>query len=122
MAQRLLIRPNAYRDSVTLMALTQKISELPGVTSCVVAMATEMNKELLQGVGLLTPVAAGAGVNDLVVAVAAAAAAPAPPPTPPWPPPRRPCRRLPPPAEAAPPRRPAACPPPWRRRPAPTWR
>ena len=51
MAQRLLIRPNAYRDSVTLMALTQKISELPGVTSCVVAMATEMNKELPRGGG-----------------------------------------------------------------------
>lgn len=70
MPKRLIIKPNAYYDSVSLMAITQRVTELPGVTNCVVAMGTAMNKELLQNVGLLTEAAAAATAADLVIAVA----------------------------------------------------
>ncbi len=65
------VRKNTYYDSVTLMALTQKMAALPGVAEAVVVMATPMNKELLAGVGLLTAEADGAGPDDLIVAIRA---------------------------------------------------
>lgn len=72
MVTRVLIRPNSYHDSVSLMAVSQKVAELPGVEAAVVAMGTDMNKELLQNVGLLAAEANGAGPADLIIAVGAA--------------------------------------------------
>ena len=66
-----LIRKNAYHDSVTLMAISGQITAIAGVAEAVVAMATEMNKDLLANVGMLTDEVAGCGVNDLVLAVKA---------------------------------------------------
>lgn len=71
MPERVSVRPNAYYDSVTLMAITQQVSEIPGVTACVVVMGTDMNKEVLARVGLLHDMAAAATANDLVLAAAA---------------------------------------------------
>ncbi|HWQ62611.1 MAG TPA: FdrA family protein, partial [Negativicutes bacterium] len=65
------VRKNAYYDSVTLMALTQKMATLPGVAEAVAVMATPMNRDLLAGVGLLTGDAEAAGADDLVVAIRA---------------------------------------------------
>lgn len=75
MISRVVIRPNSYYDSVSLMAISQQVAELDGVQAAVVAMATDMNKELLQNVGLLTPEADAAGPSDLVIAVGAGDAA-----------------------------------------------
>lgn len=72
---RVIVRPNTYHDSVSLMAISQRLSEAPGVLSAVVAMGTDMNKELLRNVGLFTEQAAGAGPGDLVIAVGAESAA-----------------------------------------------
>lgn len=71
MAERILIRKNAYFDSVTLMAVSGKIRQMDGVADVVVSMATPMNKELLKGVGLLTADAAGCAADDLIIAVRA---------------------------------------------------
>lgn len=71
MVTRILVRSNSYYDSVSLMAISQKVAELPGVQSAVVAMGTAMNKELLQNVGLLTEEAQAAGPSDLLIAVGA---------------------------------------------------
>lgn len=65
------VRKNTYYDSVTLMALTQKMAALPGVAEAVAVMATPMNKELLAGVGLLTAEADAGGADDLIVAIRA---------------------------------------------------
>ncbi|MDT8900515.1 FdrA family protein [Anaeroselena agilis] len=65
------VRKNTYYDSVTLMALTQKMAALPGVAEAVAVMATPMNKDLLAGVGLLTAEADACGADDLVVAIRA---------------------------------------------------
>ncbi len=71
MTVRIDIRENTYYDSVTLMALTQKMAAHPGVTEAVAVMATPMNKDLLAGVGLLTAAADAAGADDLIVAIRA---------------------------------------------------
>ena len=71
MAERTLIRKNAYFDSVTLMSISGKVKQLDGVADVVVSMATSMNKELLQGIGLLTDEAAACAADDLVIAVRA---------------------------------------------------
>lgn len=69
MVTRILIRSNSYYDSVSLMAISQQVAELAGIQSAVVAMGTDMNKELLQNVGLLTPEGEAAGPSDLIIAV-----------------------------------------------------
>jgi succinyl-CoA synthetase alpha subunit len=71
MADTVIIRKNAYHDSVTLMALSGKIKSVPGVTEAVVAMATALNKDLLQSVGLWTTEVSDASESDLVLAVRA---------------------------------------------------
>lgn len=69
MAMQVIIKKNAYYDSVTLMSISGKITALPDITEAVIAMATAMNKELLANVGMLTAAAAAAEVNDLIIAV-----------------------------------------------------
>jgi FdrA protein len=66
-----IIRKNAYYDSVTLMSLSSKILDVKGVEEAVVSMATEMNKQLLQNVGLATKESDDAGNNDLIIAIKA---------------------------------------------------
>ncbi|SEF49956.1 FdrA protein [Thermomonospora echinospora] len=61
------VRSGAYRDSVTLMRVSRTLAERDGVTAAMVAMATELNLDLLTQQGFAVP--AGAGPNDLVVAI-----------------------------------------------------
>lgn len=63
------VRPGAYHDSVTLLQLSRALADRADVTSAMVAMGTELNLELLTGMGFDTP--AEATANDLVVALAA---------------------------------------------------
>src|SRR5438105_2191812 len=59
--------PNLYKDSVSLMTVSAKISAVPGIAAASVAMASATNVENLKRAGLgdfeIRP-------NDLVVAVA----------------------------------------------------
>lgn len=68
---RVTVRPNTYQDSVSLMSISQRLSAMPDVANAVVAMGTDMNRELLRSVGLFTVEAAAAGPADLVIAVGA---------------------------------------------------
>jgi FdrA protein len=63
------VRRGAYRDSVALMQVSQAVAAEPGVEAALIAMATDLNVELLAGMGfeLTEP----AGPNDMLVAVAA---------------------------------------------------
>jgi FdrA protein len=63
------VRAGVYRDSVSLMQASRRISTEPGVRSALVAMATELNVDLLVGMGFEPP--AGASANDMLVAVEA---------------------------------------------------
>ena len=63
------LRRGAYHDSVSLMQVSRAVADTPGVAAAQVAMATELNVEVLGGMGFDVP--AEAGPNDLVVAIRA---------------------------------------------------
>jgi succinyl-CoA synthetase alpha subunit len=64
-----LIKHSEYHDSVSLMLVARELSQLEGVQDAAVVMATEANKSILEGAGLLTDEANAATPNDLVIAV-----------------------------------------------------
>jgi FdrA protein len=61
------VRRGAYYDSVSLMQVSRAVGAAPGVSAALVAMATELNTDLLTGMGftLTEPV----GPNDMLVAI-----------------------------------------------------
>jgi succinyl-CoA synthetase alpha subunit len=61
------LRSGVYHDSVTLLRISQAAADAPGITAAQVAMATPLNVELAVGLGFDIP--AGAGPNDLLVAL-----------------------------------------------------
>ena len=61
-----------YVDSVVLMRLAQRLAGLPGVNDAAAVMGTDANKALLAEGGFVADGVAGAGPDDLVVAVKAA--------------------------------------------------
>jgi FdrA protein len=63
------VRRGAYVDSVSLMQVSRDVAAVDGVSAAQVAMGTELNLDLLRGMGFAPP--ADAGPNDLVVAVRA---------------------------------------------------
>jgi FdrA protein len=63
------VRPGHYADSVTLMQASSEVGRVDGVEAAIIAMATELNRDLLVGLGFDV---AGAGADDLVVAIRAA--------------------------------------------------
>jgi len=71
MTVRALVKPGEYHDSVSLMLVARELASLEGVTDAAVVMATEANKSILAGAGLLNPEVKAAGPNDLVLAVSA---------------------------------------------------
>jgi succinyl-CoA synthetase alpha subunit len=69
MTVRALVKPSEYHDSVSLMLVARELAGLEGVQDAAVVMATEANKSILAGAGLLTAEIEAAGPNDLVLAV-----------------------------------------------------
>jgi FdrA protein len=61
------VRKGAYVDSVTLMQVSQQLTARSDVTSASVAMATDLNLQMLADMGFTPP--ADAAANDLVVAI-----------------------------------------------------
>ncbi len=61
------VRRGAYYDSVSLMQVSKAVREAPGVSAALVAMATDLNTELLAGMGFSVDEAVGP--NDLLVAL-----------------------------------------------------
>lgn len=58
---------NRYIDSVSLMALSTKANQIEGVSQVIVAMATDMNKEVMRNVGLVNEVVENAESSDLLI-------------------------------------------------------
>jgi FdrA protein len=63
------VRPGAYRDSVALMQVSRDLGDLDGVSAVLVAMATDLNLDMLVSMGFDRPLKAGP--NDMVVAISA---------------------------------------------------
>lgn len=72
MSIKVVIKKNTYFDSVSLMSFSTKANQIDGVEQAVIAMATEMNKGVLQNVGLLTPELQEAKNGDLMIVIKAA--------------------------------------------------
>jgi FdrA protein len=66
-----LVNKSSYRDSVALLGLARALRASAGVSEVAALMATDANKALMAQSGLLTPEAAAAGPNDLVVVIRA---------------------------------------------------
>jgi succinyl-CoA synthetase alpha subunit len=71
MLSKTIIKHNLYFDSVSLMKISAKVSGLPGVKDVLVGMGTDLNKELLQNMGLLNTEIEKAAVNDVMIGVLA---------------------------------------------------
>ncbi|MDN5764263.1 MAG: DUF1116 domain-containing protein [Humibacillus sp.] len=67
------LRPGGYHDSVSLMQVSRAVATAPGVEAAQVAMATDLNLEVIASMGFTVP--PGAGLNDLVVVLRGDAAA-----------------------------------------------
>jgi FdrA protein len=65
------IRKNQYYDSVFLMGISKRLSDIPGVRQNAVLMASETNKGLLSTIGIQGAEIDCAQPNDLIVAVIA---------------------------------------------------
>ena len=72
MSARVELRRGSYRDSVTLMQLSEALSGGGGVEAAIVAMATPLNLELYERLGFGPADIADATPNDLLVAIRAA--------------------------------------------------
>src|SRR3990172_7638145 len=71
MASGFVIRKNQYYDSVFLMSVNRRISEVKGVLQTAVLMGSETNKKLLLDIGIQDQGLGTAQPNDLVVGVIA---------------------------------------------------
>ncbi len=69
------VKKSSYHDSVALLGLARDLRSSPGVSQASALMATDANKGYMAQSGLLTPEAAAAGPNDLVIVIQAAAPA-----------------------------------------------
>lgn len=64
-----IVKPNQYADSLSLMALSTKVNELPYVTQAMIGMGTNLNKQVIAEVGLSTPEVEAATPRDQIIVV-----------------------------------------------------
>lgn len=69
--QRIIVRKDSYFDSVFLMLASSELKQRDGVEEAIVAMGTELNRDLLADMDLTSDAIAGAGPNDLIIAIRA---------------------------------------------------
>ncbi|ENV9332139.1 acyl-CoA synthetase FdrA [Klebsiella aerogenes] len=69
MSVKIVVKKNTYFDSVSLMSISTRANKLDGVEQAFVAMATEMNKGVLNNLGLLTPELEAAKNGDLMIVI-----------------------------------------------------
>ncbi|MGE5577096.1 MAG: hypothetical protein ACM3TT_07870, partial [Syntrophothermus sp.] len=72
MEEKIVVKPNTYSDSVTLMSISQRVQRLDGIDAAMIGMGTPLNLDLLQTLGFKTLAEAGPG--DLVLALRGAGA------------------------------------------------
>lgn len=65
------IEKNVYYDSVFLMKLAGKLTDLEGVDNASIGMGTPLNKDTMLEMGLLAPEGETASANDLIIAIQA---------------------------------------------------
>lgn len=69
MYQKLVIKSNEYKDSITLMSLTKKVNDFDAVIESSIGMGTEINKEVIASLGFSADELAKVKTSDLMIAL-----------------------------------------------------
>lgn len=64
-----IVKPNTYQDSVSLMLVSKKLTDLPGVAKVSVMMGTPANKDILRNTGFGSPRLDSAQPGDMILAI-----------------------------------------------------
>ena len=67
MKEKIIVQANRYADSVTLMLVSQRVQQLPGIEAALVGMGSSLNLDVLQTLDFQVEVSAGP--NDLIIAL-----------------------------------------------------
>lgn len=62
-------KENYYKDSITLMSITNKINNFDGVINSTIGMATEMNIEIIKSIGFSNEEIGKINSNDMIIAL-----------------------------------------------------
>jgi FdrA protein len=71
MNTKVLVKKSTYRDSISLMKISNSIARLSGITQAAVVMATELNRRVLSEAGFKDAAIELADTNDMIVAIEA---------------------------------------------------
>ena len=71
MTTKVIVKKATYRDSISLMKISNSLSKLPGVTQAAVVMATELNRRVLSEAGFKDDTIAHAATDDMIIAIEA---------------------------------------------------
>jgi FdrA protein len=71
MNNRVIVKKSTYRDSISLMKISNSISKLPNITQAAVVMATELNRRVLSEAGFVDAAIGRAANSDMIVAIEA---------------------------------------------------
>ncbi|HEU0256316.1 MAG TPA: acyl-CoA synthetase FdrA [Microbacteriaceae bacterium] len=63
------VKPNTYQDSVSLMLVSKKLTEMPDVIKVSVMMGTPANKDILRGTGFGSAALDSAQPGDMILAI-----------------------------------------------------
>lgn len=63
------VKENVYFDSVSLMTISSKANDVPGVKQAMIGMGTDLNKEVIRNVGLGSDAIDRATTGDLMIAL-----------------------------------------------------
>ena len=69
MTTKVIVKKGTYRDSISLLKVSNTISKLPGVTQAAVTMATELNRRVLSEAGFADSAIGRAATDDMIVAI-----------------------------------------------------
>ena len=69
MVTKVVVKKGIYRDSISLMQISNSLMKLPGVSQAAVVMATELNRRVLAEAGFGGGVVDHAANDDMIVAI-----------------------------------------------------
>jgi FdrA protein len=71
MTTKVIVKKSTYRDSISLMKISNTIAKLPGIAQAAVVMGTELNRRVLSEAGFADGAIGRAAGDDMIVAIEA---------------------------------------------------
>ncbi|HZW58424.1 MAG TPA: acyl-CoA synthetase FdrA [Nitrososphaerales archaeon] len=69
--RRLEVRKENYRDSITMLRISNELGKLEGVTQAAAVMGTQLNRKILKDLGFSGPDVESAKADDMIIAIEA---------------------------------------------------